>query len=106
MSGDVRLFPADGQHRAKAAMDAIRANPALAKEAVPVVLVPFGNSDQVRQLLDLNLNAKPVSKTTGYDFETRDPLAVISKKVGEEVTLFRGRVNRLSNSLPRSSEQT
>src|SRR6266487_4104985 len=47
LSGDVRLFPADGQHRAKAAMTAIREDPRLAREAVPVVLVPYQAPDQV-----------------------------------------------------------
>jgi DGQHR domain-containing protein len=104
LSGDVRLFPADGQHRAYAAREALRLDPSLAKEEVPVVLVPFRDAPQVRQLFsDLNLNAKPVSKTTGYDFETRDPLALIAKRVGLTVALFKSRVNRTSNSLPRSS---
>lgn len=104
LSGGVRLFPADGQHRAKAAMTAIRDDPRLAKEAVPVVLVPYQAPDQVRQLFsDLNLNAKPASKTMGYDFETRDPMALIAKQVAVDVALFRERVNRISNSLPKSS---
>src|SRR4051812_195621 len=104
LSGDVRLFPADGQHRAMAGRTAIRDDPALAREEVPVVLVPFESADQVRQLFsDLNLNAKPVSKTTGLDFETRNPIALLAKAVGHTVPLFEGRVNRVSNSLPKSS---
>jgi DGQHR domain-containing protein len=104
LSGDVRLFPADGQHRAMAGRTAIRDNPELAKEEVPVVLVPYDTADQVRQLFsDLNLNAKPVSRTTGLDFDTRQPVALLAKAVGAEVPLFVGRVNRVSNSLPKSS---
>lgn len=104
LSGDVRLFPADGQHRAMAGRIAIREDPELAKEEVPVVLVPYESADQVRQLFsDLNLNAKPVSKTTGLDFETRNPGALLAKAVGRTVPLFQGRVNRVSNSLPKSS---
>jgi DNA sulfur modification protein DndB len=104
LSGDVRLFPADGQHRAMAGRTAIRDDPSLAREEVPVVLVPFESADQVRQLFsDLNLNAKPVSKTTGLDFETRNPIALLAKAVSRTVPLFQGRVNRVSNSLPKSS---
>ncbi len=104
LSGDVRLFPADGQHRAMAGRTAIRDDPPLAREEVPVVLVPYESADQVRQLFsDLNLNAKPVSKTTGLDFETRNPIALLAKAVGRTVLLFQGRVNRVSNSLPKSS---
>jgi DGQHR domain-containing protein len=104
LSGDVQLFPGDGQHRLKAGLQAIRSNPGLAREEVPVVLIPYENADQVRQLFsDLNLNAKPVSKTIGYDFETRDPFVVVAKDVGRKVPLFLDRVNRISNSLPKSS---
>lgn len=104
LSGLVRLFPADGQHRAMAGRLAVREDPKLATEEVPVVLVPYVNPDQVRQLFsDLNLNAKPVSKTTGLDFETRKPVALLAKAVGRTVSLFQGRVNRVSNSLPKSS---
>lgn len=104
LSGDVRLFPADGQHRAHSARAAIKADPDLAKEEVPVVLVPYERPGQVRQLFsDLNLNAKPVSKTVGYDMDQRDPFALLAKQVMEDVELFRGRTNRRSNSLPRSS---
>jgi DGQHR domain-containing protein len=104
LSGDVRLFPADGQHRARAARDAIHADHELAREEVPVVLVPYESPARVQQLFsDLNLNAKPVSKTVGYDMEHRDPLAILAKQLEEDVDLFRGRVNRRSNSLPRSS---
>jgi DNA sulfur modification protein DndB len=104
LSGDVRLFPADGQHRAMSGRLAVRDESDLAKEEVPVVLVPYEHPDQVRQLFsDLNLNAKPVSKTIGLDFETRNPIALLAKAVGRVVPLFQGRVNRVSNSLPKSS---
>lgn len=104
LSGDVRLFPADGQHRARAARNAIRAEHGLAREEVPVVLVPYESPARVQQLFsDLNLNAKPVSKTVGYDMEHRDPIAMLAKELGEYIDLLRGRVNRRSNSLPQSS---
>jgi DGQHR domain-containing protein len=103
----LRLFPADGQHRAMAAIMAMNhGHPEIGKEEVPVVLVPYQGGKRVRQLFsDLNLNAKPVSRTTGYDFETRDPVVLIVKDVAERVKLFRGRVNRLSNSLGATSAQ-
>jgi DNA sulfur modification protein DndB len=105
LSGDVRLFPADGQHRALAAITALEEDSDIAKEEVPVVLIPFQSADQVRQLFaDLNLNAKPVSKTIGWDFSRRDPIAVIAKHAMHEVELFQGRVNRRTNSLPGSSQ--
>ena len=60
--------------------------------------------DQVRQLFsDLNLDAKPASKSLGYSYETRDPAVLAAKAVMDRVDLFVGRVNQRSNSLPRSS---
>lgn len=104
LSGEVRLFAADGQHRLRAGIEAVRQRPDLAKEEVPVVLVPYQDEDQVRQLFaDLNLNAKPVSKTIGYSFDTRDPLVQIAKAIGRVTPLFRDRVNQRSNSLPETS---
>ena len=104
LSGAVRLFPADGQHRLRAAIDALKLSPDLAREEVPVVLIPYRDRDQIRQLFaDLNLNAKPVNKTVGYALDSRDRVARLAKSVGAEVPLFKGRVNRMSNSLPRSS---
>jgi DGQHR domain-containing protein len=104
LSGDVLLFPADGQHRSYAARLALKEDPRLAREEVPVVLLAFSEAGEVRQLFsDLNLNAKPVSKTIGYDFETRDPIALIAQRVSREVSLFGGRTQRRTNSLPASS---
>ncbi len=98
------LFPGDGQHRAASIKEALRDEPDLAGVLVPVVLIPFAGADQVRQLFaDLNLNAKPVNKTIGLAFETRDPIAVISRQVAEQVPLFKDRVNVRTNSLPKSS---
>jgi DGQHR domain-containing protein len=106
LSGDVRLFPADGQHRAMSARNALKKEHELAREEVPVVLVPYRDPDQVRQMFsDLNLNAKPVSKTIGYDFDTRSPLPLTAKSLAATIPLFKGRVNRVTNSLPRSSDK-
>lgn len=107
LSGAVRFFPADGQHRLKAAIEAMKIDKKLVKEEVPVVLVPYEGPDRVRQLFaDLNLNAKPVSRTVGLDFDTRTPAVLIAKDVAKTVPLFIGRVNRVSNSLSKTSANT
>lgn len=104
LSAGVQLFPADGQHRLRAALDAIRQEPRIAREQVPVVLIPFQSRDQVGQLFsDLNLNAKPVNKSVGYSLESRNPLVLVAKRVTGAVPLLKGRVHRGSNSLPKTS---
>lgn len=102
LSAGVQLFPADGQHRLRAALDAIRRESAIAREEVPVVLVPYHSRDQVGQLFsDLNLNAKPVNKSVGYSLESRNPMVLVAKRVMGAIPLLKGRVHRASNSLPR-----
>jgi DGQHR domain-containing protein len=103
------LFPGDGQHRAASIKEAIKEDPKLAGVEIPVVLIPFTTKGQVRQLFsDLNLNAKPVNRTIGLSFETRDPIALISQNLIEVIPLFKdgsegARVNRRTNSLSASS---
>jgi DGQHR domain-containing protein len=98
------LFPADGQHRSAAIMEFLKRNPKMAGIRTPAILLPYQGREKVRQLFsDLNLNAKAVSKTIGLDFEGRDPLALLTKAVADRVELFKARVNRRTNSLPKSS---
>jgi DGQHR domain-containing protein len=102
----IMLFPADGQHRRAAIELAIDEAPSLAMEEVPVVLTRYTAKGGVRQLFsDLNLNAKPVSKTTGYNFEQRLPIVLATKCAIQKASLLEGRVNLTSNSLSaRSSD--
>ncbi len=100
------LFAADGQHRAASIKEALREKPNLASQKVPVVLMLFKAKSQVRQLFsDLNLNAKPVGRSIALSLETRDPMAIITKKVEQIVPLFKGRVNHDTNSLPASADK-
>jgi DGQHR domain-containing protein len=101
----VHMFPADGQHRSATIIEAIRQNKSkFMKEEVAVVLLPFKEKDQVRQLFaDLNLHAKAASGSIGKSFETRDPLIVATKRVMRDVALFQGRVNEQTNSLAKKS---
>jgi DGQHR domain-containing protein len=102
--GTAVFFPGDGQHRTASMREAVKDNHTLATRQVPVVLMLYRGKDDVRQLFsDLNLHAKPVNKTIGRAFETRDPVVVVTKRVAEDVELFRGRVNMMTNSLPASS---
>jgi DGQHR domain-containing protein len=99
------LFPADGQHRSASIKEAIDDEPMLSSKSIPVVLIPYVRPQIVRQMFsDLNLNAKPVGKSVGLSFETRDPVTMVAKQLMVTVPLFKDRVNRASNSLPDSSK--
>ena len=100
----LQLFTADGQHRIAAIKEKLKEDNSVATRKLPVIIIPFTSRNQVRQLFsDLNLNAKLVSKSTGLSFETRDPVAVLTKNLENRVTLFKGSVNHMSNSLSKTS---
>jgi DNA sulfur modification protein DndB len=100
----VYLFPADGQHRVASIREFLKIHPEVAMEKVPVVLVPYRSRPATRQLFsDLNLNAKPPSKTIGLSFETREPEVLLAQEMERRVPLFNGRVNHFTNSLPATS---
>jgi DGQHR domain-containing protein len=102
----VLMFPADGQHRREAMAQAFLADRTIHSQEVPVIFMPFEGIDRVRQLFaDLNLNAKPVNKTIGLAYDSRDPVVIVAKRVMRDVTLFDNgkRVNTKSNSLAAKS---
>ncbi len=100
----VYLFPADGQHRVASIREYLKLHPEVATQQVPVVLIPYRSRPSTRQLFsDLNLNAKPPSKTIGLSFETREPAVLVAQEMERRIPLFGGRVNHFSNSLPASS---
>lgn len=106
VEGQVLLFLADGQHRQAALAEALTRNRNLAKQEVPVILLPFTSVKRARQLFsDLNLNAKVVSKTLGLSYESRNPVVLIAKRVMDDVALFDEgrRVNQKGNSLSAKS---
>jgi len=106
LDDEVLMFPADGQHRREALHQAVNTDKKLASHEVPIIFIPFESVDQVRQVFaDLNLHAKTPSKTIGFDFDSRDPIVLIAKRVMQEVALFEDgkRVNVKTNSLAAKS---
>src|SRR5262249_24551527 len=104
----VLLFPADGMHRSGGIIEALAeggdVSRRLADQKISVVLIPYHQPEEVRQLFaDLNRNAKPVSQTVALNYEIRDPVVILSKRLASEVPLFHERVNMTSNSLAAKS---
>jgi DGQHR domain-containing protein len=104
----VLLFPADGMHRSGGIIEALAEGGEIARrladQRISVVLIPYHQPEEVRQLFaDLNRNAKPVSQTVALNYEIRDPVVILSKRLASEVPLFHERVNMTSNSLAAKS---
>lgn len=104
LDGTQMLYALDGQHRLKSIQRAIRLNPALAREQIAVILVPF-RSQRRSQLLfsDLNRYAKPPSKSISLLFSHRDPLVNLAKRLIAASPFLRDRVEMETTSLGKNS---
>lgn len=104
IDGSMIMFPADGQHRVGTIKQVLKTNPELGTVSVPVILIPFKSRGQVRQYFtDLNLHAKKVNNSIGLTFETRDPVALITKEIEKQVPIFQNSINHFSTSLSAKS---
>lgn len=84
VSMDSRLLINDGQHRRAAIEEALKAAPELGEETISVVLFIDEGLKRSQQIFaDLNKHAVNVSKSIGILYDSRDPIAMISKSLLE-----------------------
>src|SRR5699024_2609759 len=82
VSMDSRLLINDGQHRQAAIHEALKANPDLGEETISVVLFIDEGLNRSQQIFsDLNKHAVNVSKSIGILYDSRDPIAIITKNL-------------------------
>lgn len=85
VSMDSRLLINDGQHRRAAIEEALKASPELGEETISVVLFIDEGLKRSQQIFaDLNKHAVNVSKSIGILYDSRDPIAMITKSLIEE----------------------
>lgn len=85
VSMDSRLLINDGQHRRAAIEEALKADPSLGEETISVVLFIDEGLKRSQQIFaDLNKHAVNVSKSIGILYDSRDPVAMITKSLVEE----------------------
>ncbi|BFK80942.1 DNA sulfur modification protein DndB [Clostridium baratii] len=107
VSMDSRLLINDGQHRRAAIEEALKASPELGEETISVVLFIDEGLKRSQQIFaDLNKHAVNVSKSIGILYDSRDPIALISKSLIESnkrINYFTDRENpslsKFSNKL-------
>lgn len=86
------LLITDGQHRWRAICRALRQEPSLANETVPVVLYLDEGLERRQQLFaDLNMHGVRPTRSLGILYDHRDPLAAMARILAEDVPLFSGR---------------
>ncbi len=101
VSMDSKLLINDGQHRRAAIEEALKASPELSSETISIVL--FIDTDLVRSqqmFSDLNKHAVNVSKSIGILYDSKDPLAIITKHVVENNPLLKNFTDKENASLP------
>lgn len=94
----------DGQHR-KAAIDtALREDPSLAEETIPVVLFRDEGLQRSQQMFtDLNKHAVITSKSLNTLYESKDDVALITKRVIEEIPFLRKYTDKERDNLGKYS---
>lgn len=93
LSGEEKIFPVDGQHRAEGIKAAILQNPELKKEKVPVIFIGHQKNDdgmkKTRRLFStLNRYAKPVSMSDIVALDEDDSAAIITRYLVENIPIF------------------
>lgn len=100
LCGEEVIFPVDGQHRVEGIKKALKENPQLANEKVPVILIGHQNTvegkQRTRRLFStLNRRARKVNDNELIALDEDDVVAVATREIIEHNDLFKG--NRLVN---------
>jgi len=95
LSGAEKIFPVDGQHRVEGIKEAIRNNPELKGEKVPVIFVGHSKDDagmkRTRRMFStLNRYAKPVSLRDIIALDEDDIVAIASRELIDNTEMFLG----------------
>lgn len=101
LSGEEIIFPVDGQHRVEGIREAVKRNPKLANEKVPIILIGHENSkegkERTRRLFStLNRRAKRVKDNEIIALDEDDVIAIATREIAENDVLFAG--NKLIDS--------
>ena len=92
VSLSTNLLITDGQHRWRAICEALKLEPELEDETVPVVLyVDEGVERRQQMFADLNMHAVRPTRSLGILYDHRDPMAELTRELAESVPLFKNR---------------
>jgi DNA sulfur modification protein DndB len=100
-----RFLLNDGQHRRAAIEAALREEPELAKESIPIVLFWDAGLKRSQQMFaDLNTHAVKPSRSLSVLFDHRNSLSVLCHSMLESVEMFVDRVERERATIPNRSK--
>lgn len=101
-NGEETIFPVDGQHRVAGIIEALKENPELYKEQVPVIFIAHSDTDdgkkKTRKLFStLNRRAKRVGENENIALDEDDICSIITRELVQNFPLFQN--NNIENSL-------
>ena len=106
---DVVVFPVDGQHRVAGIIEALKENPDIRHEQVPVVFIAHEDSPdgikRTRKLFStLNRRAKPVGENAQIALDEDDVVAIVTRELIASCPLFweKRLANGKGKQIPRS----
>lgn len=103
---DSKLLINDGQHRRAAIEEALKHAPELGDETISVVLFIDEGLKRSQQIFaDLNKHAVNVSKSIGVLYDTRDPIAMISKALLDDNEYLKQFTDKENASLSKLSNK-
>lgn len=106
ISMDSRLLINDGQHRRAAIEEALKQSPELGEETISVVLFIDEGLKRSQQIFaDLNKHAVNVSKSIGILYDSRDPIALITKSLIDQNTYLKYFTDKENPSLSKFSNK-
>jgi len=86
ISMDAKILVNDGQHRRAAIVQALAEDSTLEDETISIVFFEDKGLENSQQMFsDLNMNAQKSSNSINTCFETRDELAVITKRIVADI---------------------
>ncbi|MCM1232547.1 MAG: DNA sulfur modification protein DndB [Ruminococcus flavefaciens] len=101
---DAKFLINDGQHRKAAILAAIEENPALEEETISVVFYEDQGLARSQQMFtDLNKHALKTSNSLAELYDSRDQLAVVTRKVIAEIDFLNTYVDKEKDNLGKYS---
>ena len=106
MSMAAKFIINDGQHRLAAIKEALKEEPSLQHETIPVVLfVDSGLNRSQQMFADLNRYAIRPTKSLGILYDHRDPAARLANQLVNEIPIFKGMTEKAKSSISNRSRK-
>lgn len=106
ISMDSKVLINDGQHRRAAIAQALLEDESLGDETISVVLFEDRGLEKSQQMFtDLNMNAQKSSNSINTCYETRNPLAVITKEIVGQIPFLNKYTDLEKDNLGKNSSK-